>query len=429
MNYTEAVEYVESLAIFGSQPGFERINALLEELGHPEKNLKYVHVAGTNGKGSVCTEISNILIDANYKTGLFTSPYVSDFRERIQFCGEYIEKDIFSRLVEIVKKATEKIKAKGIQPTEFEVITAIAFLYFKEKECDIVILEAGLGGLLDSTNVISAPIVSAIVSISLDHTAVLGNTIEEIAIQKAGIIKDHGVTVIAPNQPTEAKHIIRTSAFEHENKLVIAKLDNIEKISESIFGSKIKYKDTEIQLPLIGSHQIENLSVALAVIEELKLKGYKISMKNIKNGIEKTSLPARVEIINENPLVIIDGGHNAEGAVALRDSLVSLLPNAPKTLVIGLMADKDVDTIVSTLAPISKRIITTTPSNPRALSAEKLASKVSAFCDEVEVEPSPCKAFDLAKNALSKGECLIVCGSLYLAGDIREHAKESLKNN
>lgn len=425
MNYEEAINYIEGRAVFGSRPGFERINALLDALDHPEKGIKYVHIAGTNGKGSVCTTTANILSSAGYKTGLFTSPFVSDFRERIMLDGEFIPKDTLVSLCKRVKEITDKLDAEDNSPTEFEVITAIAFLFYKSVQCDLVVLEVGLGGLLDSTNVIDTPLVSAIVSLSFDHMGVLGNTIEEIAAQKAGIIKPNGVTISAPHQPEKALKVLEDTAKSKNNKFIVADPKTITEIHEDINGNQIEYKNQKIILPLIGPHQIDNLSVTLAIIDALKKQGLSISEIAIKQGIEKTTIPARVEILSKEPLIILDGGHNEDGAHALAKTIKQYI-NKDITLVIGVMADKEVDAVLSHLAPLAKRIVTVTPSNPRALSANELAAKAKAFCNDITAENDPCKGFNLARSTITDKDALIVCGSLYLAGDVRAHMIETI---
>ena len=424
MNYEDAINYIEGRAVFGSRPGFERINALLDALGHPEKGQKYVHVAGTNGKGSVCTATANILTAAGYRTGLFTSPFVSDFRERIQIDGEYIEKDALCRLTERVKAIVDELDADGNSPTEFEVITAIAFLYYLEKQCDAVVLEVGLGGLLDSTNVIDTPLVSAIVSLSFDHMGVLGNSIEEIAAQKAGIIKEGGITVSAPHQPEAALKVLERTAEEKHNEFIVANPEEIEVLSEDIFGKAIKYRGLNMTLPLVGPHQTDNLSVTFAIVDVLRRKGFEIPDEAVCAGVGKTTLPARTEVLSKDPLIILDGGHNADGARALQKVLENFV-REDKTLVIGVMADKEVDEVLAQLAPLAKRVVTTTPSNGRAMAAEDLQERAKVFCGETAAEPDPCKAFDLARSLTKPGEALIVCGSLYLAGDVREHIIDS----
>ena len=425
MNYDEAINYIESRAVFGSRPGFERINALLDALDHPEKGLKYVHVAGTNGKGSVCTETASILSSAGYKTGLFTSPYVSDFRERIQLDGEYIEKSALSDITAKVKKVVDKLDADDNSPTEFEVITAIAFLFFKSENCDIVVLEVGLGGLLDSTNVIDTPLVSAIVSLSFDHMGVLGDTIEEIAAQKAGIIKEGGVTVSAPHQIDAALKVLEVTAKEKNNKFIIADPGKIEIRSESIEGQILRFDGMNVTLPLLGEHQVDNLSVTLSIIDALREQGFSIPKSAIAMGLEAVTIPARVEVLNHSPLIILDGGHNEDGAHALAKTL-SAYVKMPINLVIGVMADKEVDAVIGHLAPLAKRIVTTCPSNPRAMDAKELAEKIAPICSDVTAESDPCKAFDLVRDSISNDEALVVCGSLYLAGDVRAHMIEAL---
>ncbi|NLL63630.1 MAG: bifunctional folylpolyglutamate synthase/dihydrofolate synthase [Ruminococcaceae bacterium] len=426
LDYEAALNFISGRAIFGSRPGFERINALLDRLDHPEKGLKYIHIAGTNGKGSVCNTVANILTKAGYKTGLFISPFVSNFRERMQINGEYIEKTSLVTHTETVRKVVKEISKLNIEPTEFEIITAIMFLYFKAEKCDVVVLEVGLGGLLDSTNVIDTPLCSAIVSISFDHMSVLGNTIEEIAVQKAGIIKSNGVTICAPNQPENALHVIRTACFERKNKLIIADPSEIDLISDSILGNTISFDSITATLPLIGKHQIDNFSVSREIIKVLISKGFEISNDAIKAGIETTTVPARVEVLSTNPLVILDGGHNVDGAKALKNALCKYIADKTKTLVIGVMADKEVDLVLSILAPLAKNIITTLPNSNRSMKAEELAKAAKKYCKNVESIKNPTDAFDKALKI--KNDSIIICGSLYLAGDVRQHALKRLNN-
>jgi len=430
MNCEQAIEFIEGRSVFGSRPGFERINALLEGLNHPENGLEYVHVAGTNGKGSVCNELANILSASGRKTGLFTSPFVSDFRERIQIDGEYIKEDRLAALSKKVKDVCDKLDEEGNSPTEFEVITAIAFLYYKEENCDIVVLEVGLGGLLDSTNVIpNPPVVSAITSLSIDHTAVLGETIEEITMHKAGIIKPGGITVTTANQPEGAMHVLRTAAFLNDNKLICAQPENIELVSESIDGMTVHVSNDEYMVPLVGKHQIDNLALTLEVVGAMNSVGYDITPEHIRAGLLKTRIPARAEVMSDNPLVIIDGGHNAEGAMALRTILDKHLSSKRLIVVTGVMADKDVDGVMERLTSNAAKVITTTPNSSRSMAAEELASIVRKYCADVIAEPVPTKAVDIALEEISsENDALVICGSLYLAGDVRGHIINVLNN-
>lgn len=362
---------LESLAVFGSKPGFQRIEALTKALGNPEKDLNIIHVAGTNGKGSVCNETCNILEAAGYKTGLFSSPYVSDFRERIQIGGSFINKDFLCSLTEVVKKETENLKIKEIQPTEFEFLTALAFLAFKEANVDYVVLETGLGGLLDSTNIIKEPIVTAITSLSMDHTNVLGETIEEIAFQKAGILKENVPVISACNQPEAALKVLKEEAKKKNCSLKLGKTDEIKRIKSSLNGQELTIKGEKLRLPLYGDHQIVNLGITLEIINELNNQGINITWENIKEGLEKTTLPGRIEVLCKDPVIIIDGGHNEAGVTVLKDAIENMeLKNL--TIVTGVMKDKETEKMAEIIKPLAKRIITVTPSVPRAMDSKEL---------------------------------------------------------
>ena len=289
MNYNEALNYIHSLLVFGSKPGLERISELLNKLGNPQDDLKFIHVAGTNGKGSVCTMLSNIYMKAGLKTGLYTSPYVVDFRERIQFNGEYIEKDILAELC-------KQVKNTNVVVTEFEFITAMAMLYFKYKKCDIVILETGLGGRFDATNVIKENLASVITRIDFDHTAYLGDTLEKIAMEKSGIIKN-GPTICYPLQEKQAEETIKA----YSKKFVLPNTDNLEILNSDDFGNRFIYNNEEYKTTLSGEHQIYN---ALTVIETVKTAGVSVSQNHITEGIASASIPARLEVISEKPLVV-----------------------------------------------------------------------------------------------------------------------------
>lgn len=417
MDYQSALDYIEGLAVFGSRPGMERITALLERLGNPQNMLSYIHVAGTNGKGSVCNTLSSVLTCAGYKTGLFTSPYILDFRERIQFNGNYIEKSELCDLTSRVKPVADALAEEGLQPTEFEVITALAFLYFKEKHCDIVILEVGLGGLLDSTNVIKHSLISVITSVSLDHMAVLGNTISEIAAQKAGIIKKNGCVITGCDQNPDALFVIQNTAAEKNAEFIVAHRE-FELIKADIHGNTIKLNNTEMTLHLPGRHQLSNLNLSSAVLKKLKSVGYTIEDDAIKRGIENVFVPARFEITDEKPLTIVDGSHNPDGARVLSEAVAEFLNGKRIILVIGMMADKDYVSSLSYLAPLADTVIAVKPGNPRALSAEALRDSASKYCKNCIAVESPCEGFAEAKKLAGSSDCILVAGSLYLAGDI-----------
>ncbi len=428
MNYEEAVNYIESQAIYGLKPGMERIDGLLDRLGHPEKGMQYIHVAGTNGKGSVCTETANILHAAGYHVGLFTSPYIVDFRERIRVDGHYIDKDVMGELTQKVKNAVDDLATLGIQPTEFEIITALGFLYFQYEKCEVVVLEVGLGGLLDSTNVIENPLVCGIVSLSLDHTAILGDTIEEIAFQKAGIMKPGRPVVTCEGQPEAALKVLKDIAAEKGCTLTIGSTEGIAITGASIYGMHMQADGMEFILPLVGDHQVQNLGVTLGLIRELQNQGFHISPEHVKAGLEETRIPARLEVLRKEPLVLLDGGHNAGGVAALTNALAKHTEDGSRVFMMGVMADKEVNTMVASLTPLADTIVTCTPSNSRAMKAEDLKDAILATgfpADKVFAVSSPVDAADKTL-ALADGRPTIVCGSLYLAGDVREHLEAVL---
>ena len=398
MNYNEALNYIHSLEVFGSRPGLTRISELLNALGNPQKDIKFIHVAGTNGKGSVCTMTSCALRSAGYKTGLYISPYVTCFRERIQINGEYIEEEALARL-------TEKVKQTGIEVTEFEFITAVAFLYYKEQNCDVVVLETGLGGRLDATNVIDKPLLSVITGIDMDHTGVLGNTYEKIAHEKCGIIKKGCPVCTTYKQHPEVMNVI--SGYKTP---IVPDKTQLKVFDCNLSGNTFIYKGKEYSTKLIGEHQIEN---ALLVIEVLNNCGLSVSYEQIKDGISKAAFPARLERICENPTVLLDGAHNPHGAKAL-ERVITKLENV--TLIMGMMKDKDCEEVVKILVPHCKRILTVTVAeNPRTISAKDLAVIASKYCKDV----TPCESYEETLAKVRGDETVVIAGSLYLASAIR----------
>ena len=420
MNCNEAIEYIHSLEKFGIKPGMERIRALCAALGNPQEKLKIIHVAGTNGKGSTSTMIANILRQSGYNTGLFISPYVTDFRERIQYNGNMIEKNELAECVEKVKGVIDNLALQGIQPTEFEALTATAFLYYEKKKCDFVVLEVGLGGRLDSTNVINAPYVSVITSISLDHTAILGDTIEAIAAEKCGIIKFGTETVAYPFQDEKAMEIIRKTCGERLNELRIPDVTRIKIKDERLEGTCVEYDGMEFLLPLAGRHMVYNACTAIEAVRSLSRLAIDISDKAIVNGIEKSVMPARMELIKKKPVVILDGGHNEGCAKALSVFVKKHLAGKRIIMVSSMMADKDYQSYMRIVAPLADTFIATKAEVPRALSSAELCENAKEFCADCYDISEPHKAITAARNILQSDDALIVCGSFYLAGEIRD---------
>lgn len=419
MNCNQAIEYIHSLEKFGIKPGLERIRALCELLGNPQNGLKFIHVAGTNGKGSTSTMISNILQKNGYNTGLFISPYVLDFRERIQYNGNMIEHHELAECVEKVKEAADKLAENDIFPTEFEAVTAAAFVYFAKKKCDFVVLEVGLGGKYDSTNIILAPYVSVLTSISLDHTNILGDTVEEIAAEKCGIIKFGGATVVYPFQADGALNVIKSNCDKMQNKMIVPDIDSLKIISEKAEGTTAVYKNIEFTLPLTGRHMVYNACTAIEAVKSLGRFGIEINDESIITGISASSMPARIEIIKNHPLIVLDGGHNEGCALALEAYIKNFLADKRVIAVCSLMSDKDYETYLRIIVPYADTFIATEAPVPRALSADELSECASAYCKNTNSVLNPHKAVSAAFNVAEKDDVILVCGSFYLAGEVR----------
>ena len=408
-DYNEAVNYIHSFLKFGVKPGLERISLLLNELGNPQNNLKFLHVAGTNGKGSTSTMLSEILIDAGYKTGLYTSPYVFDFNERIRVNSENIPNDDLAALISRIEPVITRLNENGVVITEFEIITAAALLYYKEQNWDYVVLDVGLGGRFDATNIISKPEVSVITSISYDHINILGSTIEEIAFEKCGIIKENSRVVTSSLQNQDALKVIKDISAQKNAQLYIADYNCVEILSQSIKGTDFLYKGTTYSISLVGMHQIEN---AVAVIEAANLiKG--VTLTNIQNGIKNTVMKARMELVADN--ILIDGGHNEECAEALKAVIKSYLSDKKITAVIGMMADKECEKYLKNILPLCDSVVFTKPDNPRSEEPEKLAEKAKLYIKKIAIENNPKIAY---YKTIEQAEFTLVCGSFYLISDI-----------
>lgn len=422
---TSAEKYYHSLLTFGIMPGLDRIKILLERLGNPEKSLRCIHVAGTNGKGTVCSFLASVLKTAGYKTGLYTSPYIVDFRERIRVDGEMISESDLDNITETVKTEIEKLKAEDVIITEFEAVTAAAFLYYKTVGCDFVVLETGLGGRFDATNVIERPLASVIVSISLDHVNILGNTISEIAYEKCGIIKNSCPVVTNSAQTADALKMIKEQSESRQSILSIADVSAIKVLESSVKGSDIFYSGRSVFVPFPGMHQAENCVTALTVVDLLKQQGIAISERAVREGIANTRNPARCEIVSEKPLIILDGCHNEDSAKALCAVMKNHIKGKKISALMGMMADKDVDKVLELMLPYFKKVYTVTPSNPRAMDGSELAKKIKRLGTDAESLNNVESAVEHVLKYIDEDDVLVVCGSLYLCSDVYNIIKSS----
>ena len=425
MNY---ISLIEELKKRGSVPGLDAIEGLLEELGHPEDNLKVVHIAGTNGKGSIFAYLSSILIAAGFKVGRYISPTISCYEERFQINGEYITKDELARLYNIVEEAMKREEEKtGLKPTLFEVETAISFLYFKEEKVDYALIEVGMGGRMDATNVIRHPELTVISSISYDHQAFLGDTLEEIAWQKAGIIKESCPVVLSENSDEVCK-VIEQEATKKKVKCIEIKPTDYEVLSETPYGSTFLWKEQRYETKLPGRHQVSNAVTALAASEYLFRKDYEknnarkaiaeeLDEMNVKSaqqgGIIRTCWPGRLEVLKKEPLVYRDGAHNPDGAKKLAAFLQKYFTNKKIIYIMGVLKDKEYKKMLRYLMPMAKEVYVFKPKNERGLSAQILADTIKEVADvsvtiESDVNAAVFRALDTAKP----DDVLVACGSL-----------------
>ena len=425
MNY---ISLIEELKKRGSVPGLDAIQGLLEELGHPEENLKIVHIAGTNGKGSVFAYLSSILMAAGFKVGRYISPTISCYEERFQINGTYIAKDKLERFYSIVEEAMQREEEKtGLKPTLFEVETALSFLYFKEEHVDYALVEVGMGGRLDATNVIKHPELTVISSISYDHKAFLGNTLEEIAYQKVGIIKKSSPVVLSEN-PEEVCKVVEQEAKEKKVQCIEVKPQDYEVLTETPYGSTFLWKEQKYETKLPGRHQISNAVTALTASEYLFKKDYeknearKQSAKELdtmniqaaqQGGIIRTSWPGRLEVLKKEPLFYRDGAHNPDGARKLAAFLQKHFTNKKIIYIMGVLKDKEYKKMLQYLMPIAKRVYVFRPNNERGLSAEILANAIKDTMNiPVIIEPDVNTAVSKALENAHSEDILVACGSL-----------------
>ena len=424
MNAEQAVEYIHSITWLGSKPGLERTQQLLALMGNPQDSLKFIHIAGTNGKGSTAAMTASVLEKAGYRVGLFTSPCLYCFNERIQINGQYISDEDLAAVTSYVKPLAASMED---HPTEFELVSCIGFEYFKRKQVDMVVLEVGMGGALDSTNVIPVPEVAVITNIGLDHTDYLGNTLEEIARTKAGIFKEGGSAVVYPGEAGVMQELKAICKQRHMH-LRLADFESIRLHSHSLEGQCFDCAGREgLQLPLLGQHQLYNAAVVLAIIDTLQEKGWQIPEESVREGLKSVVWPGRFDIVHRDPLFIIDGGHNPQCLEALVGNIRDYLPGKKIIGLTGVLADKDYGQMYQPMLPLIREFVCITPPSPRKLEAEALAEHLRAAGAVATPSRSIAQGVRIALEKAGADGVVLCFGSLYSIADIRAGLEEATK--
>lgn len=426
MNYEKTLEKLQATKRGEKDNSLNRMRSLMLELKNPEKNLKIIHVAGTNGKGSVSKILNDVLIKNGYNVGLFSSPYIYDFRERIQINNNLIEKENVMKFYNEVLDAEYKIMKKGYTKlSQFEVITAMSFLYFKEKDVDLAVIEVGIGGLYDSTNIINSPVISVITSIDYDHMDMLGNTLESIAINKAGIMK--GNDTISSNQKAEVKKTLVYEAKKNNSNLFFVRKEDVTYIKIRDYKQELDFtflnNTYRGYLKLLGTHQLENLNTSIKALEVLHSKGYKITVNSIKEAIRSLRWPGRMDIVSKEPFVLLDGAHNISGAHKLKESLDLYFKDKDIILIIGILKSKNFKEISKVLARDTKLTISVTPDIYKGLDSKELFDLIDPGVNKA-FSSSYDDAIDKALEVYDKNSIIVVSGSLYILADIEKKLKD-----
>ncbi|MGI6014639.1 MAG: bifunctional folylpolyglutamate synthase/dihydrofolate synthase [Oscillospiraceae bacterium] len=415
MTIEEAIAFIHGVSWLGSRLGLERIRDLLDRLGNPQRQLHFVHIAGTNGKGSVAAMTASVLSAAGLKIGLYTSPYISRFNERMQINGIPISD---AELASVTESVAGHARAMTDSPTEFELVTAIALTWFAQCGCDIVMLEVGMGGRLDATNVIDTPDCAVITNIGLDHTQYLGETLEQIAVEKAGIIKP-GCDVVLYQQTPSVIQTIEQICMERGARLYQTTPSALELLNDSFDGQCFRFDGGTYHIPLLGAHQLNNAAVVLKSISILRNKGWNIPEEAVKQGFATTVWPARFEIICRNPMFVVDGGHNPQCAETVSANLKRYFTGIRHILLIGILADKDVAGMTDILSSAADAFVTITPNSPRALSAQALADRLAQYGKPITVCDSISEGVACAIRLAGTDGMVCSVGSLFIAGEVR----------
>ena len=423
MNYEEAMNFIQNTSKFGSVLGLDNIKELLERLGNPQDQLKVVHIAGTNGKGSTLAFLAGIFRESGYRAGRYVSPASFCYEERFRINEENISKEDLCFYMEKIKKISDEMVRDGMShPTMFEIETALSFLYFLDKKVDVVLLETGMGGRLDATNVVKKPIATVIASIGMDHMQFLGDTLEKIASEKAGIIKE-GCPVISYDNTKEVNEVIKNKAKQMHAKVTFVNSAGIRVLQESLNGESFSYRSSDgrwyekIEIPLLGRHQINNAALALETLNVIK-NYYCISDFQTEDGMRKTIWRGRIEILEREPMVICDGAHNPDGAKSLLSFLQNNFTNQRLIYIMGVLSDKDYEQMVQILAPAADKIYTVAPDNPRALSSRELCNCISKYHQNVEERQRLAECLSEVRQKAEKDDVIIICGTLSFQNEL-----------
>ena len=423
MNYEEAMNFIQNTNKFGSVLGLDNIRELLERLGNPQDQLRVVHIAGTNGKGSTLAFLAGIFRESGYRAGRYVSPASFSYEERFRINEENISKKDLCFYMEKIKNVAEEMVKDGLShPTMFEIETALSFLYFLDKKVDVVLLETGMGGRLDATNVVKKPIATVIASIGMDHMQFLGDTLEKIASEKAGIIKE-GCPVISYDNTKEVNEVIKNKAKQMHAKVTFVNSAGIRVLQESLNGESFSYRSSDgrwyekIEIPLLGRHQINNAALALETLNVIK-NYYCISDFQTEDGMRKTIWRGRIEILEREPMVICDGAHNPDGAKSLLSFLQNNFTNQRLIYITGVLSDKDYEQMVQILAPSADKIYTVAPDNPRALSSRELCNCISKYHQNVEERQRLAECLSEVRQKAEKDDVIIICGTLSFQNEL-----------
>ena len=426
MNYQECIHYLEEEVGFGSVPGLERIKCLCERLGNPQQKLSVIHIAGTNGKGSAVAMLSSILKEAGYRVGTYTSPHLEKYNERFLINGKEISDEDFAREITLMKNICEELAAEGkAVPTLFEIVTGVAFHYFAEQKVDVLILEVGLGGRYDATNIVAEPLLSLIMSISIDHTDFLGDSIEKIAAEKAGIIKKN-CPVVLYSQDEIVYNMVKDAADRMDAPFYCLNDAEIDVASQTLEGSVFSVKNKsmsleKVELPLLGSYQISNCVTVLEACRVLKKRGLQLSEEAVRRGLKNAHWAGRMEICRKEPLVILDGAHNEDGIHQLAKSLSVYFREKKVTLILGVLGDKEYHKMAEHILPHADSVILTEPHSERKLDVFTLARSISNHNGTIYTEKEIEDAYEKALSLTPAEGIILCCGSLYMIGAMRTY--------